>query len=144
MKVARTLTEAETVLEEAPDPVAGPGEVVCRVLACATCGSDVQSFYVRRKLPAVLGHEPAGEVVEVGAGVQGVAVGDRVAIHHHAPCGECRRCRRGHETLCERFRSTRLDPGGFAEYVRLQPELVDELLPLDDMDPVLEIGRAHV
>ena len=131
------LTEAETVLEEAPDPVAGPGEVVCRVLACATCGSDVQSFYVRRKLPAVLGHEPAGEVVEVGAGVDGVAVGDRVAIHHHAPCGECRRCRRGHETLCERFRSTRLDPGGFAEYVRIQPELVGELLPLDGMDPVL-------
>jgi L-iditol 2-dehydrogenase len=136
MKVARTRTEAETVLEEAPDPVAGPGEVVCRVLACATCGSDVQSFYVRRKLPAVLGHEPAGEVVEVGAGVDGVAVGDRVAIHHHAPCGECRRCLHGHETLCERFRSTGLDPGGFAEYVRIQPELVDELLPLDDLDPV--------
>ena len=66
-----------------------------------------------------------------------MAVGDRVAIHHHAPCGECRRCRRGHETLCERFRSTRLDPGGFAEYVRIQPELVGELLPLDGMDPVL-------
>ena len=137
MRVARTLTEDTTVVEEAPDPVAGPGEVVCRVLACATCGSDVQSFYVRRKLPAVLGHEPAGEVVEVGAGVDRVAVGDRVAIHHHAPCGECRRCRRGHETLCERFRSTRIDPGGFAEYVRIQAELVGELLPLDGMDPVL-------
>jgi L-iditol 2-dehydrogenase len=137
MRVARTLSEAETVLEEAPDPECGPGEVVCRVLACATCGSDVQSFYVRRKLPAVLGHEPAGEVVEVGAGVTGVRPGDRVAIHHHAPCGECRRCRRGHETLCERFRSTRLDPGGFAEYVRVQAELVEELLPLDGMDPVL-------
>src|SRR4051794_41300433 len=137
MRVARTLTQDDTVVEEAPDPVAGPGEVVCRVLACATCGSDVQSFYVHRKLPAVLGHEPAGEVVEVGAGVEGVSVGDRVAIHHHAPCGECRRCRRGHETLCERFRATRLDPGGFAEYVRVQPELVEELLPLDGMDPVL-------
>jgi L-iditol 2-dehydrogenase len=137
MRVARTLSEDETVLEEAPDPECGPGEVVCRVLACATCGSDVQSFYVRRKLPAVLGHEPAGEVVEVGAGVTGIRPGDRVAIHHHAPCGECRRCRRGHETLCERFRSTRLDPGGFAEYVRVQAELVEELLPLDGMDPVL-------
>ena len=83
----------------------------------------------------MLGHEPAGEVVEVGAGVDGVAVGDRVAIHHHAPCGECRRCRRGHETLCERFRSTRLDPGGFAEYVRIQPELVGELLALDGHRP---------
>ena len=61
----------------------------------------------------------------------GVAVGDRVAIHHHAPCGECRRCRRGHETLCERFRATGLDPGGFAERVRVPAELVGELLPLD-------------
>jgi len=137
MRVARTVSLSDTILEEVPDPECGPGEVVCRVLACATCGSDVQDFYVSRKLPAVLGHEPAGEVVEVGAGVEGVAVGDRVAIHHHAPCGECRRCRRGHETLCERFRSTRLDPGGFAEYVRVQAELVGELLPLDGMDPVL-------
>jgi L-iditol 2-dehydrogenase len=66
--------------------------------------------------------------------VSGVAVGDRVAIHHHAPCGECRRCLHGHETLCEQFRSTALDPGGFAEYVRVMPELVGELLPLDGVD----------
>jgi L-iditol 2-dehydrogenase len=104
------------------------------VLACATCGSDV-GWYVRHKLPAVLGHEPAGEIVAVGPEVEGLAVGDRVAIHHHAPCGECRRCRHGHETLCEQFRATALDPGGFAEYVRIQPELVSELLPLDGLDP---------
>jgi L-iditol 2-dehydrogenase len=84
----------------------------------------------------VLGHEPVGEVVEVGVEVSGIAVGDRVAIHHHAPCRECRRCRHGHETLCERFRSTALDPGGFSEYVRIVPELVGELLPLDGLDPL--------
>jgi L-iditol 2-dehydrogenase len=135
MRVAVTVEPGETRIEERPDPACGPGDVVCRVLACATCGSDV-GWYVRHKLPAVLGHEPAGEVVEVGAGVGGLAVGDGVAIHHHAPCGECRRCLHGHETLCERFRSTGLDPGGFAEYVRIPPELVDELLPLDGLDPV--------
>src|SRR4051812_50155254 len=113
MRVARTLSETETVVEEAPDPQCGPGEVVCRVLACATCGSDVQSFYVRRKLPAVFGHEPAGEVVELGAGVEGIAIGDRVAIHHHAPCGGVRRRRRGHATPWDRFRPPPLDPGGF-------------------------------
>ena len=59
----------EETRREAPDPVPGPGEVVCRVLACATCGSDVQDWYVARKLPAVLGHEPVGEVTAVGAGV---------------------------------------------------------------------------
>jgi L-iditol 2-dehydrogenase len=58
-----------------------------------------------------------------------------VAIHHHAPCGECRRCLHGHETLCEQYRATGLDPGGFAEYVRIAPELVGELLPIGDLDP---------
>ena len=136
MKIARTLDLDTTVVETVPDPACGPGEVVCRVLASATCGSDVHGWYVRRKLPAVLGHEPVGEVVEVGAGVETVAPGDVVAIHHHAACGSCRVCASGHETLCPQFRATRLDPGGFAEYVRIQPELVAELLPLDGLDPV--------
>jgi L-iditol 2-dehydrogenase len=134
VRVALTVAPDDTRIQERPDPVCRPGDVVCRVLACATCGSDV-GWYVRRKLPAVLGHEPVGEVVEVGAEVDGLAPGDRVAIHHHAPCGECRRCRHGHETLCEQFRATALDPGGFAEYVRIAPELVGELLPLDGLDP---------
>jgi L-iditol 2-dehydrogenase len=136
VRVARTVAPGETRVETVPDPECGAGEVVCRVLACATCGSDVQDFYVARKLPAVLGHEPSGEVVAVGAGVDRVQVGDRVAIHHHAPCGSCERCERGHETLCASFRSTALDPGGFAEYVRIEAPLVDELLPLDGLDPI--------
>jgi L-iditol 2-dehydrogenase len=136
MRAARTLSLDSTVIVEVPDPVCGPGEVVCRVLASATCGSDVLGWYVARKLPSVLGHEIVGEVVETGAGVTGVASGDRVVIHHHAACGACRVCAAGHETLCPQFRSTRLDPGGFAEYVRVQAELVDELLPLGDLDPV--------
>ncbi len=136
MKVARSLTPREVVIEELPDPVAGPGEVVCRVLACGVCGSDVSETYVARKLPAVLGHEVVGEVLETGAGVTTVVAGDRVVIHHHVPCGSCRRCRRGHETLCDQFRSTALDPGGFAERVRLSAPLVGELLELGDLDPV--------
>jgi FAD/FMN-containing dehydrogenase len=87
-------------------------------------------WYVARKLPAVLGHEPVGEILAVGEGVDGVRPGDRVALHHHAPCGECRRCRRGHETLCERFRAVNLDPGGFAERVRVPAELVGELVTM--------------
>ena len=109
MRAARTLSLDSTVVVDVPDPVCGPGEVVCRVLASATCGSDVHGWYVRRKLPAVLGHEPVGEVVETGAGVTRVAPGDVVAIHHHAACGACRVCAAGHETLCRRFRST-VDP----------------------------------
>jgi len=136
MRAARTLTLDSTVTVDVPQPACGPGEAVCRVLACATCGSDVHGWYVARKLPAVLGHEPVGEIVEIGAGATSVARGDVVAIHHHAACGSCRICATGHETLCPQFRATRLDPGGFAEYVRIQPELVPELLPLDGLDPV--------
>jgi L-iditol 2-dehydrogenase len=136
VRVARSLTSREVVVEELPDPVAGAGEVVCRVLACGVCGSDVSETYVSRKLPGVLGHEVVGEVLERGAGVQGVRDGDRVVVHHHVPCGACRRCRRGHETLCDQFRATALDPGGFAERVRLSAPLVSELLDLGALDPV--------
>jgi L-iditol 2-dehydrogenase len=135
MRVARSVGVREVRVEEDPDPEAGAGEVVCRVLACGVCGSDVLDAWVARKVPAVLGHELAAEVEQVGAGVPGVAVGDRVVVHHHAPCGECRRCRRGHETLCEQFRSTRLHPGGFAERVRVPADLVGELLVLGGLDP---------
>jgi L-iditol 2-dehydrogenase len=137
MRVARSLSLEAVTVEEMEDPVAGPGEVICDVLACGVCGSDVTDWYVAPKLPAVLGHEPAGVVTAVGEGVVSVAVGDRVAIHHHAPCGECRRCLRGHETLCERFRATGLAPGGFAERVLISAELTSELLALPDgLDPV--------
>ncbi len=137
MRVARSFGADDVRIEELDDPEPGPGEVVCEVLACGVCASDVTDWYVAPKLPAVLGHEPTGLVRTVGDGVENVAVGDRVAIHHHTPCGECRRCRRGHETMCERFRATRLDPGGFAERVRLMPELVAELLILPaGLDPV--------
>ncbi len=137
MKVARSFAVDDVRIEEIDDPAPGPGEVLCDVIACGVCASDVTDWYVTKKFPAVLGHEPTGVVRAHGEGVAGVRVGDRVAIHHHAPCGECRRCRRGHETMCERFRATNLHPGGFAERVLVQPELVAELLPLpDSLDPV--------
>lgn len=137
MRVARSHGTGDVAMEEVEDPEPGPGEVVCDVLACGVCASDVTDWYVEQRLPAVLGHEPVGVVRALGAGVTAVAVGDRVAIHHHAPCGECRRCRRGHETMCEQFRAISLDPGGFAEKVRLAAPLTDELLVLPDgLDPV--------
>lgn len=136
MRAALSKTAREVELTDVPDPVPGPGEVVCRVLACGVCKSDVLDWYVERKVPTVLGHELAGEVESVGAGVEGVRAGDLVCVHHHVPCGECRRCRRGRETLCERFRASGLDPGGFAERVRVPAELVGELLALDGLDPL--------
>jgi len=138
MRIAQSFARDDVRLEEAPDPEPGAGEVVCDVLACGVCASDVTDWYIAPRLPAVLGHELTGVVRAIGPGASAPAVGTRVAIHHHAPCGECRRCRRGHETLCERFRATRLDPGGFAERVRVPPELTPELLELPaGLDPVI-------
>jgi L-iditol 2-dehydrogenase len=132
MRVARSVSLDDVQIEDVDDPTPGPGEVVCDVLACGVCASDVTDWYVERKLPTVLGHEPTGIVTALGEGVNGFELGDRVAIHHHAPCGECRRCRRGHETLCEGFRSVSIEPGGFAERIRVPADLVSELLPLPD------------
>jgi L-iditol 2-dehydrogenase len=132
MRVARSFASGDVRIEEVQDPEPGPGEVVCNVLACGVCASDVTDWYVAPRLPAVLGHELVGTITAAAADASAPPIGTPVAIHHHAPCGECRRCRRGHETLCERFRATRLDPGGFAEKVRLSPELTTELLELPE------------
>jgi L-iditol 2-dehydrogenase len=132
MRVARSFAAGEVRIEEAADPEPGPGEVVCDVLACGVCASDVTDWYVAPRLPAVLGHELVGTITAAAADAIAPPIGARVAIHHHTPCGECRRCRRGHETLCDRFRATRLDPGGFSEKVRISPELTAELLELPE------------
>ena len=135
MRVACSTTGREVELQERPDPVAGPGEVVLRVLACGVCGSDVSDAWVARKLPAVLGHELVGEVLAIGAGVSGLQPGQHVVAHHHAPCGTCRACRRGRETLCAAFRASALDPGGFAELVRVPADLTPELLDAGGLAP---------
>ena len=90
-----------------------------RTRAAGICGSDLIDWYVAKKAGQVIGHEVAGEIVEVGAGVTSFSAGDRVAPHHHAPCLECGDCRAGRFVHCAEWRSSRLDPGGMAEYVRI-------------------------
>jgi L-iditol 2-dehydrogenase len=98
---------------ELPDPA--DGEVRVRLLACGLCSGEVMDWYMRRKAPLVPGHELVGEIEAVGTGVTGFQVGDRVVVHHHAPCGECPACRRGAFVHCPTWRSTKLVPGGLSE-----------------------------
>lgn len=108
------------VLADLPDPVAGPGELVVRMMACGLCGTDIEKL--RGEYTAampVLGHEAVGVVEEVGGGADGFKQGDRVFPHHHVPCGECHYCKAGSPTMCDRYRSSNLDPGGFAELIRV-------------------------
>ena len=89
MKVSRYYGRQDIRLEEVPTPEIGPGEMLVRVEACGLCGSDLMEWYVQEKAPTVLGHEPTGVVAEIGQGVGGFMVGDRVFVHHPVPCFTC-------------------------------------------------------
>ncbi len=113
------------VLEERPEPKAGPGEVVAKVLAC---GSGLTIHHARAgrardtvKYPIVIGHEVLGEVVETGAGVQDFRTGNIVTIHAYMSCGNCRWCRIDRESLCDNLGGFvgRTVDGGYAEFIKL-------------------------
>ena len=125
MRVAMYYNNRDVRLEEIPTPKIGPGELLVKVLASGICGSDVMDWYRIQKAPRVLGHEIAGEIVEVGGGVDQYKMGDRVFVSHHVPCNTCRYCLNGFHTLCDTLRSTNFDPGGFAEYLRVPKINVD-------------------
>src|SRR5574337_407383 len=116
MKVARLYDYLDVRIEEEPVPAVGPGEALVRTRACGICSGDVVPWYIRKKAPLVFGHEPVGEIVELGAGVTHPALGTRVFVHHHAPCLVCRACRRGEFVQCPTWRATQIVPGGMAEY----------------------------
>jgi 2-desacetyl-2-hydroxyethyl bacteriochlorophyllide A dehydrogenase len=116
-------------VRDLPDSVAGPGEVVVKVGACGICGTDVhviEGEFPPTRYPIVIGHEFGGEVVEVGAGVVGVRVGDRVGVDPTLNCGACYFCQRGMGNLCENWNGVGVarTNGGFAEYVVLPARTV--------------------
>ena len=119
MRVAMYYNNRDVRLEELPVPKIGRGELLIRTRASGICGSDLMEWYRIKKAPLVLGHEITGEIVDVGDGVDGFEIGERVCASHHVPCGECRYCLSGHQSLCDLLRTTHFDPGGFAEYVRV-------------------------
>ncbi len=125
MRVAMYYNNNDVRLEELPVPKIGPGEILVKVIASGICGSDVLEWYRIKKAPLVLGHEIAGDIVEVGEGVERYNAGDRVFVSHHIPCNTCYYCLRGFHTACETLHTTNYDPGGFAEYIRIPRLNVD-------------------
>jgi len=124
VRVAVYFRNNDVRIEERPRPAIGPGEALLRVRASGICGSDLMEWYRVPKAPVVLGHEVAGVVEEVGAGVDEIRPGDRVVATHHVPCGTCRYCRTDRHAVCPTLHRTTFEPGGFAELVRLPPENV--------------------
>ncbi|MBC5829871.1 MAG: alcohol dehydrogenase catalytic domain-containing protein [Candidatus Eremiobacteraeota bacterium] len=124
-------------IEERPLPELRSGDILVQTLASGICSGDIMGWYIRRKAPLVLGHEPAGVVAALGPGDpplddtgRAFRIGDRVFSHHHVPCFECAFCARGDHVQCSRWRSTHLDPGGLAEFFRVPNANIADTLRL--------------
>lgn len=119
MRTTRATAPGIIELVTATRPAPAAGDIIVQVRACGICGSDLHFFAGTFPLPfACPGHEISGEVVELGSGVRGVAVGDRVAIEPLLRCGQCWACAVGNYQLCQQVRLLGMtDDGGFADYV---------------------------
>ncbi len=118
---------------DVPEPSPGPGQVLIEVAAAGICGTDLHIYHdeFKTRPPVVLGHELAGEVVALGTGTKGVALGARVTTEtYFSTCGKCRYCRTGHPNLCLERRSIgSAVNGGFTRYVVVPAHNVHELPP---------------
>lgn len=117
-------------VESMPIPRIESGEILVRVRAALTCGTDVKVFrrgYHAKMIvpPAVFGHELAGDIVEVGGEMEGFSIGDRVISANSAPCGDCFYCKRDLENLCD---DLLFNNGAYAEYIRIPARIVQKNL----------------
>jgi L-iditol 2-dehydrogenase len=132
MRAAVYRGRGRVVVEHVPIPEIEAGEVLIRVGACGICGTDIKKIHHGfLNPPLILGHEVAGTVVQVGAGVSCWKPGDRVVSFHHVPCGHCFYCERRLFSQCPKYKEVGLTAGfkpsggGFAEYVRAMPRVVE-------------------
>ena len=135
MKASRFLGNKTFAVTDLPTPHAGPGELVLRNQVCGVCGTDVHIYHGEPgsadvNPPVVLGHEYSGEVVEVGEGVTGFAVGDHVTVDPNIYCGHCAYCQNGKKQLCPSMAAIGVTrDGGFAQYSRIPASQAFKLEP---------------
>ena len=116
MKTASVKEPSVISVDETKSPALGDGDILVKMEACGICGSDLEKVFGQYGQPSMrLGHEPAGIVLEVGAGVTEFKKGDRVFTHHHVPCYDCHFCKHGNETMCQKYYETNLSPCGLSE-----------------------------
>ncbi len=133
MKACLLKEPGRVVLEDVPTPTLHPGEVLVRLQAGGICGTDLEKIHGGYGPGGILGHEVSGTVERVNGKVNNIRPGDRIIAHHHVPCYNCYLCKRGDYTMCESFKTTNLDPCGFAELFRVPESNVSngavQLLP---------------
>jgi threonine dehydrogenase-like Zn-dependent dehydrogenase len=121
MRAAAFKRQNEMAVLDAPEPIASAGQVVLKVHNCGICGSDLHACQYGIGMPpdSIMGHEFCGEIREIGAGVSGLKIGERVAGLPFAFCGECDRCTNGMEIHCLKLKGLGLGqlPGAYAEFV---------------------------
>lgn len=132
MQVARLYDFGDIRVEESARPEVGADDILVRARACGICSGDIMPWYIKRKAPLVLGHEPVGVVETTGAAVRGFKRGERVFVHHHAPCFQCPACARGEYVQCPTWRATNIRPGGMAEYFLVSAANQRDTLRLPD------------
>ncbi|HAH06363.1 MAG TPA: alcohol dehydrogenase [Elusimicrobia bacterium] len=132
MKALLCLGHGSVRLKDIPVPALGRGEALVAPEVCGLCGSDLLKLVPGgHSKPGPLGHEVAGRIAALGPGVRGFKLGGRVVVAHHVPCRGCHYCRRGSISMCRGFKQTNLDPGGFAEFVRVSARHVRHtMLPI--------------
>jgi L-iditol 2-dehydrogenase len=118
-------------VETVPVPEIGSGELLVKIATCGICGTDLKKIHTgSHSAPRIFGHEMAGTIVKVGQGVTQFALGNRVMVHHHVPCGECYYCRKQTFAQCPVYKkvgaTAGFEPsgGGFAEYIRVMDWIV--------------------
>lgn len=119
MKAAVYHRQGDIRIEQIAVPEIDDDEILVEMKACGICGSDLMDWYLKSRAPLVLGHEPAGIVVEKGKKVREFNVGERVFVHHHVADLTCHYCQNGDYTMCEQFHRSNIKPGGLAQYFKV-------------------------
>jgi L-iditol 2-dehydrogenase len=125
MKYLRCEQQNQVSILDMDQPQPAAGEIIVRLVMCGICGTDTAKVFGDYPKPQKLGHEVVGVVHAVGEGVSRFAVGQRVALAHHAPDVTSHYARRGSETMDPMFKRSNIDPGGFAEFIRIPTLLVE-------------------
>lgn len=144
MKAVVSYAPYDNRYEDYEKPTAGPGEIILKVKGCGICAGDVKAYHGGIRIwgtseenryieaPCIGGHEFYGEVVEIGAGVEAVEMGELLVSEQIVPCGECAFCKQGTYWMCSRsavFGFKQYANGGFAEYIKLDKNCINHKVP---------------
>jgi L-iditol 2-dehydrogenase len=128
MLASMLIEPGQLELREVETPSAGPGEVVVKIKAALTCGTDLKAYlrgHPKMPMPTLFGHEFSGEIAQVGNGVKSFHEGDAIMSVHSAPCGSCYFCQKNQDNLCELTMGAKV-MGAYAEYIRVPPHIVKQ------------------